>query len=213
MRSVRRRAARTSAAWRRSVCGDLTDAFDFGAPVFGLPALPKTTVIGDPDGGSYTPPVTTNAMPRQERGTKRARPLPYQPNANLDGFSIGRNGEIRAKISLSNNGPHVRKASHFAIYNNAAPDQSLADYPARFPGQYTVHPSRRVSHKTEASVEIGAGSGDGGYDLTVVGPNRFLRHFTGDVHAAGRTAQVEATYYEGRFTREAEAGARADEPR
>ncbi|MDX6330391.1 MAG: phospholipase, partial [Streptomycetaceae bacterium] len=70
-------------AWRRSVCGDLTGAFVFTSPVFGLPNLPKTTVIGDPAGGSYHPPVTTNAMPKQEPGTKRARSLPYQPNANL----------------------------------------------------------------------------------------------------------------------------------
>jgi phospholipase C len=35
--------------------------------------------------------------------------------------------------------------------------------------------------------------------LTVVGPNRFLRHFTGDVNAAGKSAQVEAAYYRGGF--------------
>ena len=29
----------------------------------------------------------------------------------------------------------------------------------------------------------------------MVGPNRFLRHFTGDVDAAGKHAQVEADYY------------------
>ena len=84
-------------AWRRSVCGDLTGAFDFESPVFGLPALPATTVIGDPAGGSYRPPVTTNAMPKQEPGTKRARPLPYQPNANLDGFTFGSNGAVEAQ--------------------------------------------------------------------------------------------------------------------
>ncbi len=187
-------------AWRRSVCGDLTDAFDFRSPVFGLPKLPKTTVIGDPAGGSYRPPVTTNAMPKQESGTKRARPLPYQPNANLDGFSFGNNGAVQAKLSFSNNGPHVRKASHFAVYNNTAPDPSLADYPAKYPGQYTVDPSHAIWNKTvPGSVEIGAGNGDGKYDLTVVGPNRFLRHFTGDLNAAGKTAQVEAAYYHGGF--------------
>ncbi|MCW2493058.1 MAG: putative phospholipase precursor [Frankiales bacterium] len=187
-------------AWRRSVCGDLTGAFDFASPVFGLPKLPKTTVLGDPAGGSYRPPVTTNAMPKQEPGTKRARSLPYQPNANLDGFTFGSNGAVEAKLSFSNSGPHVRKASHFAVYNNTAPDQSLADYPAKFPGQYTVDPSHAIWNKTvPGSVEIGAGRGDGVYDLTIVGPNLFLRRFTGDVRAAGKTAQVEAAYYQGRF--------------
>jgi phospholipase C len=185
-------------AWRRSVCGDLTGAFDFTSPVFGLPELPKTTVIGDPLGGSYKPPVTTNAMPAQEPGTKPARALPYQPNANLDGFTFGSNGAVEATLSFSNNGPHVRKASHFSVYSNAAADQSLADYPTNFPGQYTVDPSPSIWNKTvPGSVEIGAGRGGGRYDLTVVGPNRFLRHFTGDVNATGIAAQVEAAYYPG----------------
>jgi len=183
-------------AWRRRTCGDLTGAFDFSAPVFGLPKLPRTTVIGDPPGGSYQPPVTTNAMPRQEPGTKRARPLPYQPNANLDGFTVGHNGAIQANLSFSNNGPHVRKASHFAVYNNAALDHSLAGYPSKCPGQYTVDPSHSShNHTVPGSVEIGLGNGEGSYDLTIVGPNRFLRHFTGDVHTTGRNAHVEASYH------------------
>jgi phospholipase C len=188
-------------AWRRSVCGDLTGAFDFKAPVYGLPKLPKTTVIGDPAGGSYNPPVTTNAMPKQEPGSKRARALPYQPNANLTGFTFGPAGAIEARLAFSNNGPHVRKSSHFSVYNNAAPDQSLADYPAKFPGQYTVDPSHTVWNRTTAgAVEIGAGRGAGKYDLTITGPNRFLRHFTGDVGTAGKTAAAEAAYYQGCFS-------------
>jgi phospholipase C len=178
-------------AWRRSVCGDLTGAFDFAAPVFGLPTLPATTVIGDPAGGAYHPPATTNVPPQQEPGTKRARPLPCQPNANLDGLTFGGNGSVEATLSFSNNGPHVRKASHFAVYNNAAPDQTLVNYPSAYPGQFTVHPSHTIRHQTEI--------GTGKYDLTIVGPNRFLRRFTGDTNATGRSAQVTATYFRDGF--------------
>src|SRR5450755_176828 len=187
--------------WRRSVCGDLLSAFDFSSPVYGLPELPQPgPPVGDPPGGAYQPPATTNAMPTQEPGTKRARPLPYQPNANLRGFTFGSNRAVEAKLSFSNNGPFVRKASHFSVYNNAAPDVNIADYPGNFPGQYTVDASPAAWNKTvPGSVEIGAGSGDGTYDLTVVGPNRFLRHFTGDVNAPGVTAQAEAAYYAGGF--------------
>jgi phospholipase C len=174
-------------AWRRSVCGDLTGAFDFTTPVFGLPTLPATTVIGDPPGGAYHPPATTNAAPQQEPGTKPARPLPYQPNANLDGFA----GSV-ARLSFSNSGPHVRKASHFAVYNNVTPDQTLVSYPSKYPGQYTVPPSHRT---VSATIEIGTGP----YDLTVVGPNRFLRRFTGDTNTA---AQVTATYHQPGLTLE-----------
>jgi phospholipase C len=168
-------------AWRRSVCGDLTGAFDFASPVYGLPELPATTVIGDPQGGAYHPPVTSNAMPAQEPGVKRARALPYQPNANLDGFT----GASAATLSFSNIGPHVRKAAHFAVYDNTVSGQTLVGAQAGMPTQHTVAPG----HTDRATVPV-----TGRYDLTVVGPNRFLRHFTGDVTAAGRTARVTATY-------------------
>jgi Domain of unknown function (DUF756) len=36
---------------------------------------------------------------------------------------------------------------------------------------------------------------EGGYDLTVVGPNRFERRFAGNVTTAGAAAQVTAGYY------------------
>ena len=138
-------------------------------------------------------------MPAQESGTRQARALPYQPNANLDSFTFGRNGEIQARLSFSNAGPHVSRASHFSVYDNTLPTPSLSDFPAAYPGQYTVDPSRSTSAKpVSGTVEIGSGSGDGAYDLTVVGPNRFLRHFTGDTAVSGDTAQVQAQY-EGSF--------------
>jgi phospholipase C len=184
--------------WRRRVCGDLTGAFDFGSPVFGLPKLPDTPVIGLDLDSQPTP--TTNALPPQEPGHKPARALPYQPNANLDSFGFGTGGRIQARLSFSNAGTHVSRASHFSVYNNAAPAPTLASYPAAYPGQYTVDPSRSVWAKAvTGTVEIGSGAGDGRYDLTVVGPNRFLRHFTGDATGSGRTAQVEAVYYDGGF--------------
>jgi phospholipase C len=49
---------------------------------------------------------------------------------------------------------------------------------------------------------VGGTAGDTGYDLTVTGPNRFLRRFTGDVTTAGKDLAVEATYYDGRSAAE-----------
>ena len=179
-------------AWRRRVCGDLTDALDFSKPVYGLPPLPDLAPIGEPE--SYSPPVTTNVLPAQEPGVKRARALPYQPNANLVGFSTG-GGSATANLAFSNNSPHARKASHFSVYNNLAGTPSLTEYPAKFPGQYTVDPTHSRANPTVAGIApVGATEGDTAYDVTVTGPNRFLRHFTGDIDAAGRTAQVEARY-------------------
>lgn len=65
------------------MCGNVPAALDLRSPVFGLPTLPETAVIGDPVGGFYHPSATTNVTPGQEPGTKRARALPYRPNANL----------------------------------------------------------------------------------------------------------------------------------
>ncbi|MCF3963993.1 phosphocholine-specific phospholipase C [Streptomyces fuscigenes] len=178
-------------AWRRRVCGDLTGAFDFGSPVYGLPRLPGLEPIGDDTG--YDPPVTTNRMPKQEGGTKKARPLPYQPNANLVGFTRG-GGAATAKLEFANGGAHVGRASHFSVYNNRADSPSPADYPAKFPGQYTVDASKDASRTVSGTAPVGKDGEDTAYDITVLGPNRFLRHFTGDVDTAGATAQAVASY-------------------
>ena len=41
---------------------------------------------------------------------------------------------------------------------------------------------------------MGASSGDTAYDITVVGPNRFLRRFTGDTAGSGAGASATAVY-------------------
>jgi phospholipase C len=76
---------------------------------------------------------------------------------------FGGNGAVQANLSFSNNGPHASKASHFSVYDNAAPDENIADYPGKFPGQYTIDPSPAIWNKTEpGSAEIGAGRATAG---------------------------------------------------
>ena len=176
--------------WRRQVAGDLLNAFDFRSPVYGLPKLPDPgALIPEVE---YTPLPGNNVMPTQEPGRKPARPLPYQPNANLVDLSPDANGALVAWLELSNVAPFVAKASHFAVYNNLAGVPSLAAYPGAFPGQYTIG-AGDVSVGTAA---VGASPGDTAYDITVVGPNRFLRRYVGDTQGAGADARVKATYYE-----------------
>jgi phospholipase C len=152
-------------AWRREVCGDLTAAFDFTSPVYGFPRLPALGPLVPEV--KYNPLPGDNVMPRQEPGSKRARPLPVQPNANLTGCTGG-----TATLSFSNLAPFATKASHFAVYSAGAATQ------------YTVAPKATATGTVPA---------DGAYDITVVGPNRFLRHFTGDT---GSKLLVEAAYDE-----------------
>jgi phospholipase C len=181
-------------AWRRAVSGDLLNAFDFTRPVSGLPDLPFITApVGEAD--SYEVVPTTNALPLQEPGFKPARPLPYQANAVLTGFTTGSDGTSTANLALSNNGPHVTKSSHFYVYDNLAATPGIVQYPAAFPGSYTVAPSHKIPSSTAATLNIGTSA----YDITVVSANRFLRRFTGDVTKAGATAKATVSYYEDGF--------------
>ncbi|MFF4966169.1 phosphocholine-specific phospholipase C [Streptomyces sp. NPDC001037] len=164
--------------WRRAVCGDLTSAFDFDNPVFGpLPALPSAVPSGQPvmtsSACSATAPPTapndSGTRPTQESGNKDACALPYQTNAYLDRYTgTGPGGAQKVWLALENRGPHATSAAHLAVYANAYRDGG--------PWQFTVGPHDATKH----GIDIGSGYGDGKYDLTVIGPNRFLRRFTGN---------------------------------
>jgi len=175
--------------WRRQVAGDLVNAFDFSSPVYGLPKLP------DPGGlipeVEYTPLPGNNAMPTQEPGRKPARALPFQPNANLLDLSV-ENSALVAYLELSNVAPFATKASHFSVYNNLAGVPSLSAYPAAFPNQYTVG----VGEVLVGTGAVGASANDTAYDITVVGPNRFLRRYIGNTKTAGAETRVHASYYD-----------------
>ncbi|MFE1775469.1 phosphocholine-specific phospholipase C [Streptomyces sp. NPDC059008] len=171
-------------AWRRKVTGDLTGVFDFDSPVYGLPSLPDTAkVIGQATCGPLPNPTpTTNALPVQEPGTRPARALPYQPDGYLDRLEVGASGQILAWIKMANEGAAAKNAVHFSVHPNA--------YRSRVPWQYTVD----AGGTTTDYFNIGAGYGDGKYDLSLLGPNRFLRRFAGNATTAGRTAEVHSRY-------------------
>lgn len=171
--------------WRRQVCGDLTRAFDFAAPVYGLPDLPSTTAAPGPPNGAYHPPPASNSMPRQDPGVRPARPLPYQPNANLDGMRLHDDVTLHALLSLSNSAAHAARACHFSVYDNVG---------GTSPRQYTINPDRSGrGHATRAAVDLGTLPQNGDYDITVLGPNRFLRRFAGNITNGDTTSQVRLT--------------------
>jgi phospholipase C len=180
-------------AWRRQVSGNLTGAFDFANPIYGLPTnLPAaTTVISQTNTCNPLPNPTdsnaSNSLPSQETGTRTACALPYQPDANISSFQYGSDGQILVWIEMLNVGTVATSAIPLAIYANA--------YRSGGPWQYTVAP---YSSGTNGSVSdffnIGSGYGSGSYDLTVVGPNRFLRRFAGDLNNSGSTCSVTSSY-------------------
>ncbi|BBH17457.1 phospholipase C [Nocardioides baekrokdamisoli] len=166
-------------AWRRSVSGDLTSAFDFTSPVTGLPTLPTpgAAVSGATCNPLPNPSPTTNAQPTQESGTRKARPLPYQLNADVSSWYYS-GSTIQLNIAMTNSGASGTNAAHFAVYANA--------FRSGGPWQYTVP----AGTTTTDFFNVGAGYGNGPYDFTVVGPNRFLRRLTGNATSASKNVEV-----------------------
>lgn len=154
--------------WRRAVCGDLTSAFDFRWPVFGMPPLPspRPTQLTAAGGTKIRP--TTNVPPTQESGVSPARALPYQPNAFIDGWDRTGRG-VRLRLRMANVGTSATSSAHFAVYTGGG----------RPPEQFTVAPGAT----TTGTVDVAAHPNDR-YHVTVIGPNRFLRRMTGVANGA-----------------------------
>ncbi|MEU7597719.1 phosphocholine-specific phospholipase C [Streptomyces sp. NPDC039022] len=162
--------------WRRVVCGDLTSAFDFSRT--GSPgALPDT--------GGYTPihpkpadfhpaPPAAGRLPRQERGTRPTRPLPYAPY--VDGAADTAAGKYRLTFSGGD-----AAGAHFYV---TAPNRGDG------PWTYTTERGKADSDSWNTAYSNGT------YDLSVFGPNGFLRTFRGP----GRTAGPEVTARHNRAT-------------
>lgn len=148
--------------WRRTVAGDLTGAFDFANPR----ARPGLTPprAAPPLQPRWTPaPPTAGRMPVQESGTRPARALPYQPDADahLDGGTL--------LVEMRNTGT---RSAHLALY----PYAGEFDTPRHFDVQAPV----------TSSVPLP----EGRYSLTLLGPNGFRREFTGSVNGAAARLAV-----------------------
>jgi phospholipase C len=177
-------------AWRRDICGDLTGAFDFTNPVYGLPStLPATnsTISLAQCAVEVNPTPNTNALPAQESGTRSARALPYQPDGYVSSIQYGSNGQILLWLKMANEGSQATSAAAFSVYAN--------EYRSGGPWQYTV-PAHSSSGDGVVSdyFNIGSGYGSGAYDLTMTGPNRFLRRFQGNATTSGKYAEVTSHY-------------------
>jgi phospholipase C len=70
-------------AWRRSICGDLTQCFDFTSFNPRPPGLPDTSVLTAAAEDQATLPAqplptVSGEQPRQEAGTRKQRRIPYR---------------------------------------------------------------------------------------------------------------------------------------
>lgn len=149
--------------WRRAVFGDLTSAFDFSLRPASAPTLMDVDGWKPKDSArhpSYQPmPPLVGAVPKQEPGTRPARPIGYA-------LDVVERGCSNATLSL-------RFVNHGALGANFHV-RLLA--PAATPHSYTVGARRHL----DAQLPIGAS-----YRVEVHGPDGFFRSYASTAGAAG----------------------------
>ena len=167
-------------AWRRAVCGDLTSAFNFARPDATRVALPSTSGYAPPAADiaaakrypDYVPTVPAQqAMPAQEPGLRPARPLPYELEVDGDvdtlkrAFNIGFRNTGKAGACF-----HVRSGNSSAG-----------------PWTYTVEAGKTLSGSWPV-----ASTTANEYDLSVYGPNGFLRSYKGGIDTGRANLDVNS---------------------
>ena len=148
--------------WRRAVSGDLQSCFDFRNPEDQpfIHLLPETAALRERSRAltkTKTPATPSSlAAPLQEEGVRPARALPYelQVQARQDGASLLLRFENEGEVGAV-----------FHVYDRLA----LGALPRR----YTVEAGKQLEDRWTPAT--------GSYDLWVLGPNGFHRHFTGSL--------------------------------
>ena len=146
--------------WRRAVCGDLTTAFDFRNPNARVPTLPDTRAWmphHHPRDSYHPEPPAEQQLPAQEPGLRPARPLPYA--FDVDGRMDVNAG--RYWLDFRNEG--AAGVSLLVLSGNRSDG----------PWSYTVEPGKQLSDHWSSAFSQDV------YDLSVHGPNGFLRQFRG----------------------------------
>ena len=151
-------------AWRRAVAGDLTSAFNFDDPDDSAfyDELPDTIELAERARelpGRTTPPTPAlPELPVQAWGIRPSRALPYE----LHVHAKERDSAGTVTLSFKNTGS---AGAVFHVYDRHHLDQ--------VPRRYTVGAGDELGGEWDVSAEGGA------YDLWVLGPNGFHRHFMG----------------------------------
>jgi phospholipase C len=156
--------------YRRTVFGDLTSALNFATPnENALATLGGRTTKADADtlraaqdAAPLIPLPSPQTLPRQATGTRPSRALPYElhTSSRFD-FTAG-----TVQLIFSNTGT---QAAVFHVY-----DRLNLDGPPR---RYMVEAGKQLDDIWETwSMPTGQ------YDLWVLGPNGYHRHFSGDLN-------------------------------
>ncbi|MFJ6726507.1 phosphocholine-specific phospholipase C [Streptomyces sp. NPDC091281] len=153
--------------WRRAVCGDLTSAFDFSRKDTGPVRLPDTGDYAPQDRDrhpDYRPtPPDRGVLPAQEPGSRPTRPLKYAPA--VDGSADTGAGTFTLTFASG-----AKAGAAFLVTSGARSDG---------PWTYTTEAGKTLSDTWNSAYSGGR------HDLTVHGPNGFLRVFQGPGKTAG----------------------------
>jgi len=161
--------------YRRAVCGDLTSCFDFGKAGALTQTLDGARSKAEADtlrmkqqAQAFIQPPLRQAAPKQAKGARPSRALPYElaVNSSVDASAV--------KLDFINTGT---QAAVFHVYDKHQLDA--------LPRRYMVEAGKQLSDAWTAHA-------DGAYDLWVLGPNGFHRHFTGALAQA--TADISVRY-------------------
>lgn len=163
-------------SWRRAVCGDLCSTLNFKDPddTEFFKAFPSTVALAERARAlsqKTTPPTPSQInLPSQALLTRPSRALPYELHTDakvLEPTSI--------ELAFRNTGS---AASVFHVYDRLHLD--------RIPHRYTVEAGKTLLGQWELSATQGR------YDLWVLAPNGFHRHFCGN--AATDQAELSLRY-------------------
>ena len=174
---------RNISPWRRAVAGDLTSVFNFANPNNDQhhTNLPSTNGYLPPPaelaGGSVSTFIPTLngvilGVPAQEKGIRPARALPYQLDVHASVNAS--NGTV--SLTFINTG---RATAVFHVRSGNTAD------PARY---YTVEPGKTLA---------GTWNVASSYNLSVYGPNGFVRYFNGGIGSSAAALDVRSSYGSG----------------
>jgi phospholipase C len=165
--------------WRRAVVGDLTSVFNFANPNQGHVKLPNTDAFlpspAELAGGSlddFIPSLDTVSVgvPQQEKGIRPARALPYELNVSATVNSTASTVDLK----------FINTGAATVVF------QVRSGNPTDAVRTYTVEPDKNLSDTWHVVSS---------YDLSVYGPNGFLRSFKGSIGSHAAVLDVSSRYW------------------
>ena len=164
--------------WRRAVTGDLTNAFDWDNPDLSFPTnmpVTKNNVNESAWQCEHLPAPTiptVQQLAHQEAGVRKARALPYTFDIT---DSVAADGTVT--ITMANKGTGT---GAFLVHDNRQPYNA--------PRKFTVEGGKTLSDTWASTLNK--------YNISLYGPNGFVRKFTGELPAAAGVASVRLEYLE-----------------